>query len=320
MWNELLKSWMFHHPTQPNPSIDQSINQSENAILDGTQLLELWSRSLQSIINIQSNSTVAENRNSCALCVETNFAIIAKKKKGRWQQNVLTFFLSNLLKKLKKIHPFSHPDASYSWRFHHPTQSIHPKMQCLMPQQIWSRDQEVFKTLQNNPIPQWQWHKFVWTLCTTNSATADNRGREGERKRERESKQASHPLMYLLSPPNEQIHPFKSPQVAHLMWSELLMEGSNFHHLTQHTHNQSQMATLDATACLVNWHRRVFKSLETSEFRSDSDTTTVWALHTTLSAIPVNRGRERERGEVGGSEINVPSFLPFKGRQEWIIV
>ncbi len=26
-------------------------------------------------------------------------------------------------------------------------------MQCLMPQQIWSRDQEVFKTLQNIPIP-----------------------------------------------------------------------------------------------------------------------------------------------------------------------
>jgi hypothetical protein len=177
---------------------------------------------------------------------------------------------------------------------------------------VIKKSSKPYKTTQ---FRQWQWNKFVWTLCTTNSATADNRGRKGERKRERESKQASHPLMYLLSPPNEQIHPFKSPQVAHLMWSELLMEGSNFHHLTQHTHNQSQMVTLDATACLVNWHRRIFKTLETSEFRSDSDTTTVWALHTTLSAIPVNRGRERERGEVGGSEINVPSFLPSFQRQ-----
>ena len=113
--------------TKPNP-----INPKMQYLI-APKLLKLWSRSLPIIIKIQSNSTVAENENSCALCVGTNLAIIAKR--GRWQRKVLTFFLSNLLKK-SKIHPFSQPDASYSWRFHHPTQSIHPKPQCLIPQQI----------------------------------------------------------------------------------------------------------------------------------------------------------------------------------------
>ena len=121
--------------------------------------------------------------------------------------------------------------------------------------------------------------------------------------------------MYLLRPPTEYIHPFKSPQVAHLMWSELLMEGSNFHHLTQHTH---ESITNRSAWC----HRLSCKLTSTSLQNLENIPIPQWQWYNNRVGFVYNSignhcktEAERERGEVGGSAINVASFLPSEGRQ-----
>lgn len=79
--------------------------------------------------------------------------------------------------------------------------------------------------------------------------------------------------------------------------------------------NRSRIAALDSTDCLVNWHPRVFKTSKTSQFPQ-------WQWYNNRVGFVYNSignhcktEAERERGEVGGSAINVASFLPSEGRQ-----